>query len=105
MIIIHCNENFIFKLFLLLIFKFYLILFILFHFILIEEEIMISLLQFPKANKKLIMEKLRIHLQPVYNEFIQMYAPPKDTKDDIQILEYGKFKYVNKIILYFYLHA
>ncbi|GAB1869468.1 EF-hand domain-containing family member C2 [Camponotus japonicus] len=48
--------------------------------------------KFPKANKKLIMEKLRIHLQPVYNEFIQTYVPPKDMKDDIQILEYGKFK-------------
>lgn len=72
----------------------------------IEGEIIISLLQFPKANKKLIMEKLQINLEPVYNEFIQTYAPPKDTKDDIQILEYEKFKYVNKIILqYFYLGA
>lgn len=57
-------------------------------------------MQFPKANKKLIIEKLRTNLQPVYNEFIQTYAPPKDTKDDIQILEYEKFKYVNKIVLY-----
>jgi len=40
------------------------------------------------------MEKLRESLQPVYKEFIQLYAPFKDTKDDIQILEYEKLKCV-----------
>lgn len=50
--------------------------------------------QFPKANKKLIMEKLRESLQPVYKEFTQLYAPSKDAKDDTRILEYEKLKYV-----------
>ncbi|XP_012535562.1 EF-hand domain-containing family member C2 [Monomorium pharaonis] len=45
--------------------------------------------KFPKANRKLIMEKLRENLQPVYKEFIQLYAPPKD---NIRILEYEKLK-------------
>lgn len=49
--------------------------------------------QFPKANKKLIMEKLRESLRPVYKEFIQLYGPTKDTKDT-RILEYEKLKYV-----------
>ncbi|KAL6444614.1 hypothetical protein ACFW04_002016 [Cataglyphis niger] len=47
--------------------------------------------KFPKANKKLILEKLREGLQPVYKEFIQTYTP-KDTKNDIRILEYEKLK-------------
>jgi len=51
-------------------------------------------LQFPKANKKLIMDKLREHLQSLYNEFIQVYAPPKDAKDNIRVLRYEKLKYV-----------
>lgn len=37
------------------------------------------------------MEKLRESLQPVYKEFIQLYAPPKD---DARILEYEKLKFV-----------
>ncbi|XP_018364525.1 PREDICTED: EF-hand domain-containing family member C2-like [Trachymyrmex cornetzi] len=48
--------------------------------------------KFPKANKKLIMEKLRESLHPVYKEFIQLYAPPKETKDDTRSLEYEKLK-------------
>ncbi|XP_050466655.1 EF-hand domain-containing family member C2-like [Cataglyphis hispanica] len=47
--------------------------------------------KFPKANKKLILEKLREGLRPVYKEFIQTYTP-KDTKNDILILEYEKLK-------------
>lgn len=61
-------------------------------------------MQFPKANKKLILEKLREGLQPVYKEFIQIYAP-KDTKDDIRILEYEKLKYVYKSILFIFIFA
>nr|XP_012216880.1 PREDICTED: EF-hand domain-containing family member C2-like [Linepithema humile] len=48
--------------------------------------------KFPKANKKLIMDKLREHLQPLYTEFIQVYAPPKDAKDNIRVLKYEKLK-------------
>ncbi|XP_032679728.1 EF-hand domain-containing family member C2-like [Odontomachus brunneus] len=48
--------------------------------------------KFPKANRKLIMEKLKENLQPVYDEFVQTYAPPKDTKDNIRVLEYDMFK-------------
>lgn len=40
------------------------------------------------------MEKLRESLQPVYKEFIQLYTPPKDTKDDSRILEYEKLRYM-----------
>lgn len=52
----------------------------------------------------MILEKLREGLQPVYKEFIQTYAP-KDTKDDIRILEYEKLKYVYKSILYIFIFA
>lgn len=56
--------------------------------------------QFLKANKKLIMEKLRENLQPVYKEFIQLYAPPKDIKDDTRSLEYDKLKWVWNIYIF-----
>ncbi|EFN89884.1 EF-hand domain-containing family member C2 [Harpegnathos saltator] len=48
--------------------------------------------KFLRANRKLIMEKLKGALEPVYDEFIQTYALPKDTKDDARVLEYSKFK-------------
>ncbi|XP_020289253.1 EF-hand domain-containing family member C2-like isoform X2 [Pseudomyrmex gracilis] len=48
--------------------------------------------KFPKANKKLIMEKVREILQPVFKEFIQTYAPPKDTKDGIRMLNYEQLR-------------
>jgi len=38
------------------------------------------------------MEKLRESLQPVYKEFIQLYTPSKDPKEDTRILEYEKLK-------------
>ncbi|KAL6255776.1 hypothetical protein P5V15_013019 [Pogonomyrmex californicus] len=48
--------------------------------------------KFPKANRKIIMEKLRESLQPVYKEFIQLYAPPESTKDNIRVLGYEKLR-------------
>ncbi|XP_011689860.1 PREDICTED: EF-hand domain-containing family member C2-like isoform X2 [Wasmannia auropunctata] len=49
--------------------------------------------KFPKANKKLIMEKLRESLQPVYKEFVQLYAPAKGAAEGgIRILEYERLK-------------
>ncbi|XP_011881630.1 PREDICTED: EF-hand domain-containing family member C2-like isoform X3 [Vollenhovia emeryi] len=50
--------------------------------------------KFPKANKNLIMEKLGENLQPVYKEFVQLYAPPGDAMDEARILEYEKLRYV-----------
>ncbi|KAF7391340.1 hypothetical protein HZH66_009820 [Vespula vulgaris] len=48
---------------------------------------------FPKANIKLIMEKLKEALTPVYKEFIQNHSPPSvETDQKIQTLSYDKFK-------------
>ncbi|XP_017882993.1 EF-hand domain-containing family member C2-like [Ceratina calcarata] len=47
--------------------------------------------KFEKANAKLIMDKLREILKPVYKELVSLYAPPKSDGDD-QILPYEKFK-------------
>ncbi|XP_012275373.1 EF-hand domain-containing family member C2 [Orussus abietinus] len=48
--------------------------------------------KFPKANIKLIMEKLRESLKPVYKEFLKEYCPCP--KEDIQkhVLEYRRLK-------------
>ncbi|OAD54554.1 EF-hand domain-containing family member C2 [Eufriesea mexicana] len=48
--------------------------------------------KFPKANAKLIMEKLRQTLEPVYKEFIQLYAPAKSIGVDLQELPYEKLR-------------
>ncbi|EZA50209.1 EF-hand domain-containing family member C2 [Ooceraea biroi] len=48
--------------------------------------------KFPKADRKLIMQKLRKSLQPVYDEFIGTYTPCKDAKDDFRVLTYEKLK-------------
>ncbi|CAK9822215.1 EF-hand domain-containing family member C2 [Anthophora retusa] len=48
--------------------------------------------KYPKANAKLIVEKLREILKPVYKEFIQLYAPAKSIDEDLPILQYEKLR-------------
>ncbi|CAL7948730.1 unnamed protein product [Xylocopa violacea] len=48
--------------------------------------------KFTKANVKLIMEKLREILKPVYEEFVQFYSATKSTGDNFQTLPYQKFR-------------
>ncbi|XP_076749581.1 EF-hand domain-containing family member C2 [Xylocopa sonorina] len=48
--------------------------------------------KFTKANVKLIMEKLREILKPVYEEFVQFYSGTKSTGEDFQTLPYKKFR-------------
>ncbi|XP_006618660.1 EF-hand domain-containing family member C2-like [Apis dorsata] len=47
--------------------------------------------KFPKANAKLILEKIREALKPVYKEFIQLYTTKK-LNDEDQILPYEKLR-------------
>ncbi|KAL2714276.1 EF-hand domain-containing family member C2 [Vespula squamosa] len=70
-----------------------------FHFSIISADIYalrymeINSKTFPKANIKLIMEKLKEALTPVYKEFIQNHSPsPVAADHKIQTLEYDKFK-------------
>lgn len=48
--------------------------------------------QFPKADVKLILEKVRAALKPVYKEFIQLY-PTEKLNDEDRIMPYEKLKY------------
>lgn len=52
-----------------------------------------SFFQFPKANAKLILEKIQAALKPVYKEFIQLYTTEKLNEDEDQILPYEKLRY------------
>lgn len=49
-----------------------------------------SCLQFPKANMKLIMEKVREALKPVYKEFIAEYSPKESEGNGV--LEYRRLR-------------
>nr|XP_012139231.1 PREDICTED: EF-hand domain-containing family member C2-like isoform X3 [Megachile rotundata] len=48
--------------------------------------------KFPKANAKLIMEKLREILRPVYKEFVQQYVPTEKGEGDYQVLPYENLR-------------
>ncbi|KAG7202805.1 hypothetical protein KM043_009964 [Ampulex compressa] len=48
--------------------------------------------EFPKANVKLILEKLQKELRPVYKEFVKLYAPPKLDDGHFENLEYQIFR-------------
>lgn len=49
--------------------------------------------KFPKADAKLILEKIRAALKPVYKEFIELYTTEKlKDEDENQILPYEKLR-------------
>lgn len=56
--------------------------------------------QFPMANIKLIMEKLKEALTPVYKEFIENHSPSSiETDNKVKTLEYDKFRKALSIYL------
>ncbi|XP_071877283.1 EF-hand domain-containing family member C2 isoform X2 [Bombus fervidus] len=48
--------------------------------------------KFAKANVKLIVEKLRQTLKPVYKEFLQLCAPAQSIDGDLRVLPYEKLR-------------
>ncbi|XP_033360421.1 EF-hand domain-containing family member C2-like isoform X1 [Bombus vosnesenskii] len=50
--------------------------------------------KFAKANAKLIVEKLRQTLKPVYKEFLQLCEPAQSIDGDVRVLPYEKLREV-----------
>ena len=48
--------------------------------------------KFAKANVKLIVEKLRQTLKPVYKEFLQLCEPAQSIDGDVRVLPYEKLR-------------
>ena len=63
-------------------------------------------LQFPKANIKLIMEKVRDLIKPVYKQFVQELTPP-ESENGVFVIEYKDLRYYKFIFvkLYQYFHV
>lgn len=60
-----------------------------------ERFVCIPIFQFAKANVKLIVEKLRQTLKPVYKEFLQLCAPAQSIDGDLRVLPYEKLRYTS----------